>query len=143
MDQDHGPSTLDQDQGPTNTCRADARRGEVDQKIDEVFSCYEKHHPRSKLTEDRRKMIRARLKEGYSVEDLCKAIDGLHLSPHHRGENDRGTVYLDIQYAMRDGRSVARCMALYERPPTATSSVSLFNERASDEFLEALDAMEG
>ena len=51
---------------------------------------------RAKLTNDRRRLIIARLSDGYSVADLCSAVDGFAADRFHRGENDRGTPFLDF-----------------------------------------------
>jgi hypothetical protein len=59
--------------------------------------------PRAKLTPERAKKIRERLKQGYSVEDIEKAIMGCHDSPFHRGDNERKTVYDDLTLICRNG----------------------------------------
>ncbi len=61
---------------------------------------------RTKLTGKRRRRIEARLREGYSVSDLCEAIDGCSKSPFHQGENDQGRKYDDIELICRDGAKV-------------------------------------
>ncbi len=48
-----------------------------------------------------RKRVTELVKSGYSVEDLKSAIDGLLRSPHHLGQNDRDTEYLELEYALR------------------------------------------
>lgn len=35
------------------------------------------------------------------IDVVLRAIEGLRVSPHHNGENDRGETYLDIRYALR------------------------------------------
>lgn len=47
--------------------------------VDQVFAYWAEklNHPRSLLDPDRRKLIRARLSEGGTVEDLCRAVDGV------------------------------------------------------------------
>lgn len=104
-----------------------------------VFARYQHYHPNARLTTDRVKLIKARLKEGHSPETLCEAIDGLHVSPFHLGENDRNTKYLDLEHAMRNGAQVTKMAALARDPPKALSRVSLFNRRAASEFLEDFD----
>lgn len=69
---------------------------------------------RSVLDDKRRRLIRAQL-DGYTVEELCLAVTGWQFSPHHRGENDRGTVYNSLSLILRDAEHVdqfleyARC----------------------------------
>lgn len=57
----------------------------------------------AKLTERRRKSIQARLREGYSVDQIKQAINGCAQSPYHMGQNDSGTVYDDLTLICRSG----------------------------------------
>ena len=68
-------------------------------------------HPKAVLDEKRLKAINARLRNGYSVEDLFAAIDGLTRSSHHMGRNDRGQVYDDIELVCRDAAHVESFIA--------------------------------
>lgn len=61
---------------------------------------------RSALDAKRRRLIRSRLNDGYTVDDLRLAVTGWQFSPHHRGENDRGTVYNDLGLILRDADHV-------------------------------------
>jgi hypothetical protein len=63
-------------------------------------------HRDAKPTPKRMRLIQARLKDGYTVEQLCTAVDGCRLSRFHRGENDRGQVYDDLALICRDGEHV-------------------------------------
>jgi len=63
---------------------------------------------RTRLTTQRRHKVEQRLREGYTVEDLKAAIDGVARSPHHCGENDSGTVYDDLELICRNGGNVER-----------------------------------
>lgn len=72
------------------------------------------NHPQSKLDDRRKKKIMARFADGYSVEQLCAAIDGCKLSPHHMGENDKHTVYDDLELICRDASHVDKFIALAE-----------------------------
>lgn len=58
--------------------------------------------------------VAARLKEGYSIDDLCRAIDGMHKSDFHNGNNDRGTKYLSLELCMRDATRVERFLQIDE-----------------------------
>jgi phage replication O-like protein O len=60
------------------------------------------------LTKDRKTKIQARLKEGYTVEDLKLAVDGCKLTPHNMGKNDRNTPFNDIELICRKGSNVER-----------------------------------
>lgn len=61
---------------------------------------------RAALDSKRRRLIRARLDDGYTVDDLRLAVTGWQFSPHHRGENERGTVYNDLGLILRDADHV-------------------------------------
>lgn len=63
-------------------------------------------HDRARMDVSRAKVIRARMKDGYTVEDLCLAIDGCAASAFHMGENDRGQVYDSITLILRDADHV-------------------------------------
>lgn len=63
------------------------------------------NHPQSALGEKRVKVIRVALRS-YSAEQLCKAIEGYKKSPHHMGQNDRKTVYDDIELFLRDEKHI-------------------------------------
>lgn len=52
-----------------------------------------------------------RLREGYTVEDLKLAIDGIALSPHHMGKNDRGEVYDDLFHVCKSPEQVEKFKA--------------------------------
>lgn len=69
--------------------------------VGDVFEAHVKYHPREKLTKKKRDLIKNRLRDGYSVDDLCMAILGIHNTPHNLGDNDRKTKYLGLHVSMR------------------------------------------
>jgi len=73
-----------------------------------VFLHWQKtlNHPDAKLTAKRKRNISARLKEGYTVEDLCLAIEGCAASAFHQGDNDNGKVFDDLELICRSGEKV-------------------------------------
>ena len=85
---------------------------------DRVFAYWQEvmHHPRAKLDRKRRQKIRDRLADGYSTDDLMQAIDGCKRSPHHMGDNDRATVYDDIELICRDAPHVDKFIKLSDQP---------------------------
>ena len=100
---------------PSTTCPAGAVHVEVTKAspADEVFAHYQTHHPRARvLGADERKKINARLKEGFTVADLCSSIDGQHRSPHHLGQNKDGRQYLSLELAVRDSSKVNQFLAM-------------------------------
>lgn len=73
-----------------------------------VWEAYQRHHPRSVLTDKRRRLIRDRLAEGYTPERLVAAIDGNHLDPFSNGANDRKQAYHDLELILRDAARIER-----------------------------------
>ena len=63
-------------------------------------------HPNAVLDNKRSRAIAGRLKHGYSVEQLKRAVDGCRASPWHQGQNDRHQVYDDIELICRDAKRV-------------------------------------
>jgi hypothetical protein len=62
-------------------------------------------HPKAQLDPKRRRTIAAALK-AYSEADVCESIGGYRKSPHHMGQNDRSTVYDDIEIFLRDAKHI-------------------------------------
>jgi len=89
--------------GPSSTSgKADVVRGQVR----ELFEYWAKRMQKpgsARLTAGRRAKVEARLREGYSVEDIKAAIDGCARSKFHMGENDGGRVHNDLELICRSG----------------------------------------
>lgn len=66
------------------------------------------NHPKARLTPERAGKILARLKQGYTQNDLFAAIDGCASSAFHSGTNETGAVYDDIELICRNGSNVER-----------------------------------
>ena len=69
------------------------------QQVDEH---YRRYRPRRKLKPADRKAIAARHKDGYTVQDMCDAIDGMFLDEFYLGKNNRGRAYDRIDIALRE-----------------------------------------
>lgn len=80
------------------------------QGVQDVFAHWQRvmNHPQAKLDEKRAKVIAKRLSDGYTVDELRRAVDGCRLTPHNMGQNDKRTVYDDIELICRDGSHVDR-----------------------------------
>lgn len=65
----------------------------------------EHKHPKAQIDDKRLKLIRVALK-AYTPEQLCLAISGYKNSPHHMGQNDRKTIYDDIELFLRDAKHI-------------------------------------
>jgi hypothetical protein len=79
------------------------------------------NHPKALLTNDRKGVIAARLKDGYSVEDLEKAIEGCRSSSYHMGQNDQGQIYDSIGLILRNGSKVEQFIGYAESKNNGTS----------------------
>ena len=120
------------DDGINSVCRA-------------VFSHWQNVHgkTKAKLTSQRLQKIKARLKEGYQVDQLCKAIDGVKLSPYHMGKNDTSTVYDDLTTILRDGAQVEKFSTLADNPHARAIATGQYsaqtarNIQAAQAFLES------
>lgn len=95
-------------------------------EIQAVFSHWQDRcdHPRAKLDDKRKRLIRARLKDGYTVDDLMRAIDGCARSPFHQGDNDGGKVYDDLGLICRDGAHVDQFLKIADEPDTGGMSAA-------------------
>ena len=97
-------------------------------RIREVHAHHHTHHPKGAPeilpTSKEWRLIRERLKEGHTVEALCKAVDGYHKSPWHCGKNENGTKYLDLALIMRDQSHVEKGIGMDDAPPTSANGVA-------------------
>lgn len=60
----------------------------------------------AKLTPKRESVIKARLKEGYTVDHIKQAIDGCKRNPFNMGKNPNKVVYDDLELICRSGEKV-------------------------------------
>ena len=77
-------------------------------KVLDVFEFWKKelNHPKAILDKKRAGLIQSRLKEGYTEQRIKEAIIGIQASPHHMGQNDRQTVYDDLELICRTGANI-------------------------------------
>lgn len=86
-------------------------------------------HPRSQLDPKRRRVIQAALKT-YDEATLRAAISGYRNSPHHMGQNERRTVYDDIELFLRDATHIENGLKFARGPPPpAMSAVARAREK--------------
>ncbi len=96
------PSPSQEEQDP-HTPAAAPRLSEADEVWEHYVATLKRHRPRRRpggLPEKDRKRIRVLLKD-FTVEDIKSACTGLFRSSHHLGINDRGSEYLELEYALR------------------------------------------
>ena len=107
-----------------------------------VFAHYRTYHsgtfpaPKSGMKEWVK--VRARLSEGYTVADLCAAIDGCHRSPYHCGENEKGKVYQNLELIVRDATHVEDLRATPEHSPVL-SEKEMRGQRAGQQWLDRME----
>jgi len=99
--------------------QTNGKDGQFDEEIEEVFEFWKSKRaraigkdggPEMKLTGKRESKIRARLKEGYTVNMLKEAVIGLLSSKYHR-ENG----FLDIELICRDQSHVEKYRAWFKK----------------------------
>lgn len=94
----------------TTPPRKVSRARTVPVNVQAVIDHYRIHHPKARPGDKERRLVAARLKDGFSVADLSAAIDGCHRSPHNQGENERGRTYQTLELIMRSSSKVTQFM---------------------------------
>lgn len=84
------------------------QRTDVDLVFNHWIETMEKDPARTKLNGKRTSVIKARFKEGYSVEDLCQAISGARSDRFLMGKENGSPGYTDLTTILRDGAQVER-----------------------------------
>jgi hypothetical protein len=89
----------------------------VKSDVESIFNywCEMTGHTRARLDPKREATIGAMLRVGYTVGDLCLAIDGNVASAYHHGANDTGGIYDSIGLIFRNADQVDKFMTLGER----------------------------
>ncbi len=88
-----------------------------------VFAHWQKRmtKARAKLTDGRKRVILARLKDGYTLDQLKQAIDACCASEFHMGENEQSTAYNDLTLILRSGERLEQFLAMADRQGPATT----------------------
>ena len=94
---------------------------------------------RTQFTANRKTCVTARLKDGYSEDDIICAITSSAKSPYHMGQNDTGTIYDDLTLICRNGEKLEGFINNAGRSPikqqTKQQSISDKNREAMQAFL--------
>ncbi|KKM74489.1 hypothetical protein LCGC14_1399850 [marine sediment metagenome] len=118
-----------------------SRKTEEDRpaNIRAVFEHYRTYHlklnPDPSSTSKEWQLIRERLKDGYTVDDLKAAIDGCHRSSYHCGENPRGMKYQSLELIVRDAKHVQEFLEVPEKQ-AVLSEKERRGQRAGENFLK-------
>lgn len=107
--------------------KTEAYKRHLEDEVQQVWAAYlQATGKKPKLDDKRRKHIANALKIA-GLEKCKLAVVGLTHSPHHRGENDTGTTYLDIRYALKgikdesDEERIEKMAALADLPGPAAA----------------------
>jgi hypothetical protein len=73
---------------------------------------------------DRQSKVEARIREGYDVERLKRAVLGCRASPHHMGANDQGVPYNGLELICRNGSKVEFFEDIYEAQQHGTAGAT-------------------
>lgn len=115
-----------------------------------IAAHYQQYRPRWRLKDTETKLIRQQLKQGYTVEDMCLAIDALFADEFCAGKNDRGKKYQRLGLAIDDkhiddrieeGEKLAKIKA-YRQKQQQASEVDRFstNGNSRQMYKEARNA---
>lgn len=106
----------------------------VQSDVKTVFEEWQKvlNKPRHKLDKKRTAIIKARLKDGYSVPDLCKVPRGVKNDPWYNGDNPGGKMYHHISLVFRDADQVDKFIDLADNPPQKQNGKPQVNNTESN-----------
>lgn len=109
--------------------------------IRSVVDHYRTYHPkalRSLSKESKTYLgVKGRLEDGYTVTELIEAIDGMHKSPFHCGQNKQGTKYLSLELCMRNPEHVESFIMIEKESGKPKVSDTTFNTiNAAKEWLK-------
>jgi hypothetical protein len=107
------------DAGVTPTETETETNTKTNSQVQEIFEHWVEVHkkPQAKLNTKRKQKIQARLREGYSTDDLKAAIEGCRASEFHMGANAEKKVYDDLALICRDGSQVEKFVDLNKEAP--------------------------
>lgn len=107
-----------------------------------VFGFWQTHfkHPKAVFDSKRRGAVEARLRDGYTEEQLTMAVKGCRLTPYNMGKNDRQQVYDDIELICRDATHVDRFIARVVPEPVKPKSEETEGDRIVREGCERCHA---
>ncbi|AHF05410.1 hypothetical protein MARPU_05650 [Marichromatium purpuratum 984] len=95
-------------------------------------------HPRAKLDSKRRRTIAARLKDGYSTEDLKRAVDGCRASPWHCGQNPSRKRYDDIELICRNAVKVEGFQKQVEQRHSGNDELAAWINEGDEQVIEGV-----
>ena len=108
-----------------------SKPGRWSAEISELFAAWQQQcgHPHAKLTSDRRTKIRARLNDGYTVEEIRQAIGGAAAAAY---VDDRGKRHDDIELICRSGSRLEAFMGRVSPPRKRSGSAFTIEQKRRD-----------
>lgn len=97
--------------------------------FDHWVSATDRQAARVRLTATRTAKVTARLRDGYTPDQIKSAISGYAASSFHRGDNDRGHRYDSLEFICRDGEKIERGIEM--RAPAAVKAAAVATATAS------------
>lgn len=91
----------------------------------------------TQLTTKRKKNISARLKDGYTVEQIKQAVDGCRADPFSMGANDRNKPFNDIELICRTGEKLESFLEVKGNGTNQQSNAYAGMSSAQRQFEEA------
>jgi hypothetical protein len=115
------PDPLTPTPAPTQKINPIVEQARPADPITDVFGAWKDStgKARAQLDDKRRRKIKAALRS-YPITDVLDAVRGWQHSPHHRGENEQGTVYNELTLLLRDAEHIERFRDLWRAGPNAT-----------------------
>lgn len=124
-----GDEAVEEDPEPPESVAAEAAPSVVSDVASELWEFYvselrrirERRRP-TKLADKDRRTIRRLVADGMTLGELKRAVVGLFLSSFHLGQNDRGTEYLELKYALREPQRFIALADAQAPPPQPVAS---------------------
>lgn len=91
------------------------------------------NHPRARLDARLLEKITARLREGFTLDDLKLAVDGNKASPYHQGRNKDRKVYDSLELIVRDAAHVNNFLGVLRAPESSHSPTMSSNIQSAHE----------
>ena len=87
-----------------------AKESELMPQVEIIFRHWQAmcHHPKSKLGKDRIEAAIGRLKDGYTVAQCCKAIDGIAADPNTERRLHTVEKWDDMEIALRSSKNLEK-----------------------------------
>ena len=96
--------------------------------------------PRSLLDAKRSRLIKAALKTGYTVDDLCDAITGCAKSDFHMGKNDRGTKFNGLDLILRNAEKIDQFIVIGRSPLVPSRPPKVYHDISEMDYTKGVDA---